>query len=149
MCYTNTVKTITLTQHQVTYVDDDDYAFLNQWKWCAHKDRHTFYAKRWKGIKMHHLIVGKPLKGFEVDHIDGNGLNNQRSNLRIVTQQANSQNTHKHRAGRLVGCYFMKPRAHLLTPWMSYITVNHKRIYLGVFGTEQEAHDAYLRALTD
>jgi len=82
-------------------VDDEDFDRLSQYKWWGHnktskkekergiKDR--IYAEcktKGKHYRMHRLILDCP-KGLEIDHIDGNRLNNQKSNLRIVTHQQN------------------------------------------------------------
>ena len=92
-------KEISLTQGQVALVDDFDFEFLNQWKWYAQKDQRTFYARRWAGcaggkqivVRMHNLILPSPV-GFETDHRDRNGLNNQRHNLRSVRHVSNTVN---------------------------------------------------------
>lgn len=93
------MKTIPLTRGMFTLVDDEDYEWLNQWKWCACKIGHHFYAhrttgypKKQYGIRMHRLITNAPA-GLEVDHVDRNGLNNQRSNLRLCTHKENGQNS--------------------------------------------------------
>jgi len=89
------MKEIILTQGKVALVDDDDYEYLNQWKWCANKARNTYYAFRsmkingkWAVGTMHQFMMNQP-KGMQVDHKDDNGLNNQRGNLRICTNQEN------------------------------------------------------------
>lgn len=76
-----TMKLIPLTQGKFAKVDDEDFEFLSQWKWRAHRDFGTFYA-RTTGIRMHRLLTKAP-KGSVVDHRDGDGLNNQKSNLWI------------------------------------------------------------------
>ena len=93
-----TMKTIQLTQGQFALVDDEDYDFLMQWKWQAHKDKSTYYATRVeygknikKGIKMHRVIMNTP-RNMETDHKDRNGLNNQKYNLRICTRGQNQTN---------------------------------------------------------
>ncbi len=76
-----------------TMVDDEDYEELNKYKWLAHKKptNSTQYAIRCGTIRMHRIIMKTP-DGLEVDHIDGNGLNNQKSNLRNVTNAKNQYN---------------------------------------------------------
>jgi hypothetical protein len=95
------VKKIELTQNQFALVDDEYYEWLNQWKWHAIKTRRkSYYVRRVSPIKdeypfiwMHRLIMDPP-KDMQIDHIDGNGLNNCRSNLKVVTPRENSQNLH-------------------------------------------------------
>lgn len=92
-------KLIPLTQGLTALVDEADFEELSKHRWSAKQDRNTWYASRWvrtgkyRGttITMHQQLMG--VRG--VDHRDGNGLNNQRSNLRLVTQQQNSQNSGK------------------------------------------------------
>ncbi len=87
-------KEIPLTQGLVAIVDDADYEYLSQFKWCARKAGNTYYAVRQENkrfICMHIQIIGRR-PGLEIDHIDGNGLNNRRSNLRFVTLRQNQQN---------------------------------------------------------
>ena len=92
------MKEIVLTQGKVALVDDEDHEYLNQFKWCAANNGGTFYAIRkacydgkWITERMHRVLFDIP-PGKEIDHIDHNGLNNQRSNLRIVTRQQNKFN---------------------------------------------------------
>lgn len=84
------MKEIELTQGQVAIVDDDDYEYLSQWKWCASYS-HGFYAVRYKNIKMHRVICKAP-RNMSVDHINHNTLDNRKSNLRICTHQENMRN---------------------------------------------------------
>lgn len=146
------MKQISLTQGKIALVDDEVYEWAKDYKWHAFKHRNTFYVHRsfcdYNGrgtIKLHHAIIGYPLNGLIIDHIDGNGLNNQRSNLRIVTIRKNNQNTKKHRNGNLVGASWCKDR----NKWLSQITINGKRKNLGRYDTEQEAHDVYVKAINE
>lgn len=88
---------IPLSQNKFALVDRADFDWLNQWNWSAVNAKHTFYATR--GVKlpgkifsqhlsMHRQIMDAP-GGTEVDHINGDGLDNRRSNLRIVTRTEN------------------------------------------------------------
>ncbi len=115
-------------------VDDEDFEWLNQWKWTNHN---TGYARRQAGTKytqMHTLIMA-PSKGFEVDHIDGNKLNNQRINLRICTRTQNMRNRwkQKNNTSGVRGVDWQKNR------WRARITVNHKDLVLGYFTEKKEA----------
>ncbi len=93
------MKEILLTQNQVALVDDEDYENLSMYRWYAVKQKHRFYTvrstprpNRYRIYLHHEILKGKPESGFEVDHIDGNGLNNQKNNLRIVTRSQNAMN---------------------------------------------------------
>ena len=92
------MKRIEITHGQFALVDDEDFEELCQYKWYIRKNAYTFYAYR-PGrvgnspttIYMHRQIM-KSQKGLETDHIDGNGLNNQKANLRICTKTDNRRN---------------------------------------------------------
>lgn len=89
------MKKILLTQGKFALVDDADFEWINQWKWSLLQGK---YAHRnlgnGKWLRMHRLIVNTPT-GMSTDHINGNGLDNRRSNLRICTQQQNTLNSVK------------------------------------------------------
>lgn len=79
----------------VAKVDDDDYEWLKNYNWIAVKRNHTHYAivkSNKKQIQMHRVVLGINLPTVFADHIDGNGLNNQKSNLRKATKFQNSCN---------------------------------------------------------
>ena len=75
-----------------------------------------------------------------IDHIDGDCLNNKIDNLRIVTPRVNSQNNKRARAGKLTGAY---KRGNM---YYSMIRFEGRQFFIGVFDTELEAHNAYLKA---
>lgn len=141
-------RLIPLTQGQDAIVDDEDYEWLMTWKWYAHRRPCTFYAERTPIIAgkkskvwMHRLILGTP-QGLFGDHIDGNGLNNQRSNLRNVTHQENMMNRAMWRRGTTSGrrgAYFDKRDGR----WFSKITVNGFTKSLGRFANIEAASAAY------
>jgi hypothetical protein len=123
---------IPLTQGQVAIVDDADYVRLSQWKWFARKDRNTYYAHRNDGkriVYMHRAIAGVSDSKVHIDHIDGNGLNNCRSNLRTATYAQNGRNhrIHRNNSTGFIGVSFYENK------WVARITVAHKIIYLGCF----------------
>lgn len=90
-------KQIESTNGKMFIVDDDDYSMLIGIPWSATRGGNSFYAIS-DGRGMHRMIMGAK-DGEEVDHIDGNGLNNQRGNLRICTHAQNMQNRAKHKNG--------------------------------------------------
>lgn len=104
------MKEIELTRGKVALVDDEDFEWLNQYSWHARKKERTWYAWRsWRisrtktgSISMHRMIMNTP-PDLQVDHIDHNGLNNQRSNLRNCTHQQNHMNCRPMNGGKYVG----------------------------------------------
>ena len=138
------MKEIQLSQGKVALVDDEEFESLNQYKWHAQKNRNIFYAVRNKGVAgkraiqyMHVVIMGR--KG--VDHIDRNGLNNQRNNLRFCTQSENCMNRSKGENCTSIykGVCFHKQHK----KWITKIHINGQDIHLGLFNTEVEAAKAY------
>lgn len=123
------MKIIPLTQNQVTFVDDDTFDLLNQHAWY-YKDGYA--ARNSEGdfrttIRMHQHII--PLQeGFQIDHIDRNGLNNQRNNLRLVTNSFNGQNVIRkdNKSGYKGVTWFPNTRK-----WRAAITFNKKTITIG------------------
>lgn len=141
------MKEIHLTQGKVAIVDDADYEWLNQWKWRASKDHNTYYAVRsvWAkpSIIMHRLILG--LIGNEVvDHMDHDGLNNQRNNLRPCTRKQNQQNmrSHLNSTSKYLGVCVNKHR----NRYTVQITGNGKKVFVGHFISEVDAALAYNKA---
>jgi len=86
---------IKLTFGKVAIVDPEDYDRVSKYNWCAVDDGRCWYAHTFKRdgtpMAMHRLILNTPA-GLFVDHIDHNGLNNRRSNLRLCTNRQNQQN---------------------------------------------------------
>ena len=95
--YEGSMKLIPLTQGFFTQVDDENFEELNSYKWCVLKNEKKRYAIRRKKntfgsfIFMHRILINTP-DGMFTDHIDGNGLNNQKNNLRICTKSQNACN---------------------------------------------------------
>lgn len=141
------MKHIPLTQGKQAIVDDDDYDFLMQWKWHAHKFGHLYYAERTetstekrKTIRMHRLLLNAP-KELVVDHKDHDGLNNTRNNIRMctITQNNTNRRSEKHSASKYLGvCWFNRKQR-----WFASIRFNKKLIHLGSFINEKDAALAY------
>ena len=142
-------REITLTQDKITIVDDEDFEWLNQWKWYAanHKsnDKDYWYARRqWMETKKH-LTMARVSLGVEegkliADHRNGETLDNRRSNLRIATAVQNQQNQHIRRGGKSQYKGVSKDGQ---TTWMSTIRHEGKLIYLGRYVIEISAAIAY------
>ncbi|KKN21672.1 hypothetical protein LCGC14_0923000 [marine sediment metagenome] len=143
------MKNIKLTQGKFAIVDDADYVWLNQWKWCAYKPpTGGFYAKR-KGsgrtILMHRQILGLgPGDKRQGDHIFHNTLDNRRNNLRICTGQENQRNR-KPRSNTTSG-YKGVSWHNRIKKWQVHIQVNRRRKHLGYFVLELDAALAYNKA---
>lgn len=136
------MKTIPLTQGKMALVDDADYEWLNQWKWFAYHHRgQRWYARHHFGRKllgMHRLILNAP-EGIQTDHADGDGLNNQRHNIRVCTTTENARNQSRQERVIFKGVGFSKAR----NKWVARITVNKKRLHLGHFSSAIEAAREY------
>ncbi|WP_120636202.1 AP2 domain-containing protein [Ruegeria sp. EL01] len=91
---------------------------------------------------MHRVLMGEPFQG--VDHRDGDGLNNRRSNLRTADKSQNARNTgaHADNLSGLKGVSYSRQRRN----WRAAICVRGKRKHLGVFDSPEEAHAAYVQA---
>ena len=135
---------IKLTFGKFAVIDVEDYDRVSQYNWCAIEDDRCWYAHTFKRdgtpLSMHRLITNAP-KGLLVDHIDHNGLNNRKSNLRLCTNAQNQQNTRPRRGGtsRYKGVWLDKTR----NVFMATISCNKKRYFLGRFKLETDAAKAY------
>lgn len=83
------MKQIALSKGQFALVDDDDYDRLNLVKWSANNTGSNWYAVRRKGIGFEHMprVIMNVPNNVHVYHLDGDGLNNRKSNLVVVTKQ--------------------------------------------------------------
>ena len=150
------MKTIELTQNQITFISDEDFERVSGYKWFA------FFAPSYSGggkfvaarnvpkpngkqqhLYLHRFIMNAP-QGLIVDHIDGNPLNNKRENLRLATVAENGQNRGKPATNTsgFKGVDFHKGTG----KFRAQITVNKKRITLGYFLTASDAACEYDQA---
>lgn len=137
----------------IVSIEDADLAELN---WNVYVGTHTIYVNRRMYsngkavlIRLHRVVLERKLgysipDGMQVDHIDGNGLNNTRDNLRLATNAQNMWNQRKrvNNKSGYKGVQWYKSRQN----WRAVIRVNGKRIHLGYFDTPEEAHQAYCDA---
>ncbi len=143
------MKEITLTQGKVAIVDDEDFPELSKHKWYAINAGSRFYAGRTiyqngskKNILMHRVILAA---NQDVDHKDGDGLNNTKENLRECSTSQNIANQRVRlgpKSSLFKGVHFSKKGR----TWLASIKINGKRTWLGSYRTEVEAAITYNRA---
>lgn len=148
------MKEIPLSQGKVALVDDEDYSELAQYKWSAKQDStskdiyyaHRSYSKGTKrSIMSMHRVIMSPTSKQEVDHINRDGLDNRRSNLRICTHSQNSCNQRK-RITPASSKYKGVDWYPKYSKWRCRITINRKMKDQGYYLTEEEAARAYDKA---
>lgn len=133
------------------FVDDEDFDRVNKFKWTFIPRSYCVgYAMRMTGgrknptnVALHRFILGAK-KGQYVDHINGNGLDNRRANIRLCTQ---SQNLGNRRLGSLNRSGFKGVSWQAAKgKWQAHITIDGKSCYLGLFQDPLEAAKAYDQA---
>jgi hypothetical protein len=135
---------IPLTQGKHALVDYDDLHLVANHKWHIKCERRrTCYALRQAGkhkVSMHRTIM-QCLEGFEIDHRNGDGLDNRRSNLRVCTHIENSHNRRPNKNGtsRYKGVSWRTKEK----KWGVQITLNRRRSFLGYYKSEVKAAKAY------
>jgi hypothetical protein len=128
-------------------IDADSYEKIKNYNWClltTKKGRQYAQASRNpKTFLMHRLIAEAP-RGCIVDHVDGNGLNNKKNNLRLCTYSDNASNKTPKKGGssRYLGVSWVSKKK----SWVAQIFKNGKPFYLGGFKVEKDAALAYDRA---
>lgn len=146
------MKTIPLTQGMVAVVDDSDFDWLSTFSWHAKFADGKWYARKGERTVspngthtvmayMHRVILGLSKGDPDVDHADGDGLNNQRHNLRTATDaQACMNRSGWSECGFKGVNWSERPRDR---HWRAHIRFEKKLIHLGYFSTPQEAALAY------
>lgn len=133
------MKKIQLTQGKVATVDDEDFEWLNRWKWHYHnKGGYAVRSGSKNKIFLHREIMRTPL-GLETDHINGDALDNQRTNLRICSHLENQRNQKLH-TNNTSGYKGVSPYR---GKWRSTIMLNKTQKYLGLFSSPKDAATAY------
>lgn len=147
------MKKIVLTKGKFVLVDDSDYEWLSQWKWQYNVNGYATRGKYIKGsgrknqrnslIYMHRIIMNTSEK-MEVDHINGKGLDNRKSNLRNCTFSQNRMNSRVRKDSKsgYKGIRFVENRK----KWYVSIATNRKRIFLGYYVNKTEAIESYNQA---
>ena len=146
------MKRIPLTRSQFALVDDADFDWLMQWKWhamwepCTQQfrvSRNQWSKKKQQSIYLHRQIMGFPRDRY-IDHINGNALDNRRSNLRIciaVENQRNQKRSFKNSSG-----FKGKGVDRHQGKWRARITVDYRDQYLGSFSSPIDAALTYDKA---
>ena len=144
-------------------VDDEDYDWLMKSNWhtkISNNGKNTAYAARWhrkpdntpSGIKMHREIMGVTDPKIYVDHIDHNGLNNQKCNLRLCTHSQNGANrlSRKNSSSKYLGVCLLRHKNTrkdgtivYSEGWCAKIRKNGKCQHIGMFKIEEDAAKAY------
>jgi hypothetical protein len=138
------MREIQLTQGQFAQVDDEDYELVSQYLWKADAHHGNWYVRRTDystghkvTVQLHTFLTGWP----QVDHKDGNGLNNQKNNLREATTPENARNRHGRSNSKsgFKGVSWDKQSVR----WRAGIRLNGKQHDLGRFDDAEEAARAY------
>lgn len=140
------MKQIELTKGKFALVDDEDFEKVSQYKWCFNQGyviRGKWNKGKTDAIAMHRFIMNAQ-KGELVDHINHNGLDNRRQNLRIATRQQNAINSFKpiNNTSGYKGVNYMKGEGRVKR-WRAVIKFNQKYIHIGYFMDAIEASRAY------
>ena len=149
------MKELPLNMGGVALVDDEDYETLSKHKWYVNKNGRTIYAYRQttvapktiKTVYMHVLVMqihGLHIKGLDVDHIDHDGLNNTKANLRCISHMDNLGNRRDNASG-YPGVGWHKS----YNKWQSRVRIGSQLHHLGMFDTPLEAHEARQKFLKE
>lgn len=131
------------------FIDDEDFSKVMKHKWYVDECGKNSYARtfisyksksgwRTRSCSMHRMLL-KPPEKFDVDHINGNGLDNRRSNLRICTREQNLRNRKINKTKGVKGVHWHETAE----KWCAQITHNGKCQHIGLFQDRDEAAKAY------
>lgn len=144
------VALVTLTKGYTAVIDIADAALVEGVNWCAAVTPYTTYVKRCVRLGgrnvtviLHRILINPP-QGMEVDHIDGDGLNNRRSNLRLTTHSENCRNRRRrsdNKSGFKGVCWNNSRRK-----WQAQVHAGGKTNHLGYFTSAEAAHVVYCEA---
>jgi len=143
------MKEIPLSGGMSALIDASDYPLVSTYTWCAHRIDGSIYAatnirdgESTHTVHMHRLLMTPG--SMHVDHINGDGLDNRRENLRVCTNAQNRLNSRRYRnnTSGAKGVSWCKKTG----KWYARIAVDGRRVFLGFFPTINEASDAYAKA---
>jgi hypothetical protein len=145
------VAYVPLTQGYEAIIDAEDVPLVEGYNWCIlGGSRVSKYAQRRAKnlipaiLLMHRVIMGVNGPELHIDHINGNGLDNRKSNLRVVSRSQNMWNSRKPctNSSGYKGVCMDKEKG----KWVSHIKKHNKQMHLGYFNTPEEAYEAYCKA---
>ncbi len=141
------MKTIPVGRTHIAIVDDEDYEYLSKFFWRKQENKlsRTLYAKRRRRVdgRVVNELMHKIITGYEqTDHINGDGLDNRRSNLRAATATQNRANIRKY-SGSFSSPYKGVSWYKAGEKWSASITKDKKKRHLGYFASEIDAARAY------
>lgn len=145
---TKAISLLLLSRGKVATIDAEDFDRLGRVKWSAKVSGKNTYAVRSVGgrrapkrLWLHREVLSAP-EGVEVDHINGDGLDNRKSNLRLATRAQNMRGRRAKPSGKASqfrGVSWFKRDS----VWVAQIMVGNKNYYLGRFRCEESAARAY------
>lgn len=146
------MKLIPLTKGMTALASDEDFNEVSSFKWHAVQTKGTWYARRSikgekanrpKKVYLHRQLL-KASPGDQVDHANGNGLDNRRENIRIASSAQNMQNrpVQRNNVSGLKGVHYRKDRG----TYRARIVVDGREINLGTYKSPQDASRAYEKA---
>ena len=132
------MKQIKVGKSHIAFIDDEDFEEISKYKWNLFKCLNTFYARNRDKTRMHRIIMNAK-KGEQVDHIDGDGLNNQKNNLRIASYSQNGANRKvvNKKYSKYLGVYKTHDK------WQAATRKNKILYVAGYFDNEKDAALAY------
>jgi len=141
------VTKIYLDGGYVALIDAKDYSLVKDITWRIHNSRGVLYARGWNGEKqifLHRVLIGTPPKGYDIDHINRDSLDNRRINLRVITHKQNNMNCKlpKNNKSGYKGVWWNPINKN----WRARIGI-YPKIEVGSFDTLEEAVNAYDAAI--
>jgi HNH endonuclease len=133
--------------------DDSTSELVNKHDWGISTKGYAQGSYRGKMVYMHRFLWetfnGPIPKGWQIDHINGNKLDNRLENLRVVTPRRQQWNLKGHREGTFSSSYVGVSWDRKLQKWQSRITINGRNHGLGMYDSELDAHNAYMAKVAE
>ena len=145
---TSRMVRIKLTKNKYALIDNEDLDLVSQCNWHYTKTGYAQSNKKYWKVLMHRFILGFPK--YNIDHINRNGLDNRRENLRFCNQSQNMANSgiRKTNQSGYKGVTYDKRNPNM--KWVANLTKNYKHVYIGAFKTKEDAAMAYnIRAIKE